>query len=216
VMPPTPNDIWGSVYTTELIAQLRALEEEALREVEKRGGGGERTDNLHARRIRLLADDLIGALEHERKTYQERSDVKREEAYRAASKAKNLFADVASEEYHFVRDAKEKEGPAKVDVCPSVALKGKTRYRLSAYVKFKDVAPQGKMGGLWVAFWDTNNSKYFCANKPVGGMKGSSDWMAVSNEFTTLENPDMGKLWLWLRDATGEAWIRGLRLEEVK
>lgn len=208
VMPPTPNDIWGSIYSADVVAQLHSLAKEAY------GAAG--PDTLEGRRVKLLAGDLLGALEYERNAYLDACDVRREKAYRDACKSPNLLADIAVREFHFACAGGGDDGKMKTSYSHPITLRPNTRYRLSAIVKFKDVVPKGKMGGLWVAFWDTHNSKYFCANRPVGGLKGSSDWMAIANEFTTLKNAEIPELWLRLRDATGEAWIRDVRLEVVE
>jgi len=208
IMPPSPNEIWSQIYDDRLIAELRALEKEALEKVEAESEGEQR--NLHLRRVKLLADDLIGSIAYAHDAYATEHSVAREEAYRKASKSPNLLADLKPNDYHFVRRAGE---PDRCSVTPKIELKGETKYRLSAFVKFKDVEPLGKIAGVYVNFWDYAHQKQYAA---AGGLIGSSDWISVSTEFVTLKDPEMRFLTIRLRNATGEAWIRDVRLEEVR
>ncbi|MBQ7695457.1 MAG: DUF4838 domain-containing protein [Lentisphaeria bacterium] len=100
------------------------------------------------------------------------------------------------------------------------SLKPNTRYRWSYSVKLEDVKARdryasGFYGNLRMGGVGTTNQ---IVSLPEHAMTGTNDWIRLEVEFTTT--PDVGKksepyLGLYLRHATGKAWVDNVRLEEV-
>ena len=101
-------------------------------------------------------------------------------------------------------------------------LKPSTRYRLSAYIRFKDVTAVKKGGGIVFNLFDTGN-RWFPDNAITGS---SANWIRQSFEFTTpadtgskLGNNNkkiVPYLRLRLFNATGTVWFDNVTLEEIK
>jgi hypothetical protein len=110
-------------------------------------------------------------------------------------------------------------------------LKPDTRYRLSYFVKTRDVKPikipGGTSGGVSVNIWDDRNlwfpSPYTTPGKT--SFSGTMDWIYQEFEFKTgplTGNLDPAKgrvnrsyLQLHILYASGEAWFDDVRLEEL-
>ena len=101
-------------------------------------------------------------------------------------------------------------------------LKPNTKYRLTAYIRFKDVRPLGQGGGVGFVVYDSGN-RWFPRHK----VTGSSDrWVRQSFEFTTaadtgIKKNDKGQtIKSYFRPmlfrATGTVWFDDLTLEEIK
>jgi len=94
-------------------------------------------------------------------------------------------------------------------------LKPNTRYRLSCFLKAKDVQPQNRFGGIYL---EVNNGvkNWAESNKGSRRFTGTTDWLYHEMEFTTIGTIDP-KAYFCLRilNATGEAWFDGVRLEEL-
>ena len=92
-------------------------------------------------------------------------------------------------------------------------LKPNTRYRISYYLKTKDLV--GKVGaGAWIYF-----SNKGAAPLPRNRILGTNPWHRVCVEFKTPA--DTGKdyvppLGLWIWNAKGTAWFDEVRIDEVK
>ena len=92
-------------------------------------------------------------------------------------------------------------------------LKPNTRYRISYYLKTKDLV--GKTGaGAFLYFSNAN-----AAALPLNRILGTTPWHRVCVEFKT--SADTGKdyvppLGLWIWNAKGTAWFDEVRIDEVK
>ena len=101
-------------------------------------------------------------------------------------------------------------------------LKPNTTYRLSAYIRFKDVKPVKKGGGINFNFVDTAN-RWFPTNFLTGE---SLKWSRQSFVFTTPADTNKAKyhngrtVTPYIRprilSATGTVWFDDITLEEVK
>ena len=92
------------------------------------------------------------------------------------------------------------------------ALKPNTRYRVSLFVKLKDVEPCNRAGGVHVELYDGKRG-FRC---PKSELSGTMDWTHLSFEWTT--GPDTGKgalICLRLIDAFGEVWYDDVIVEEI-
>jgi hypothetical protein len=93
-------------------------------------------------------------------------------------------------------------------------LKPNTKYRLSYYVKLKDVKALKRGGGVCVNLFDDRNRWFPNYNY----FTGSNDWIYQSFEFTTGKNANVKiKPYLRLRifNAKGTAWFDDVKLEEI-
>ena len=97
--------------------------------------------------------------------------------------------------------------------CRMPGLKPNTRYRISYYLKTKDLV--GKTGaGTWIYF-----SKTGSAALPRNRILGTNPWHRVCVEFKTPAStgkdyvPPLG-LWVW--NAKGTAWFDEIRIDEIK
>lgn len=92
-------------------------------------------------------------------------------------------------------------------------LKPNTRYRISYYLKTKDL--RGKIGaGAWINFSKTRGMAI-----PRTRILGTTPWHRISVEVKTPA--DTGKnylppLCLWVWSAKGTAWFDEVRIDEVK
>ena len=98
-------------------------------------------------------------------------------------------------------------------------LKPDTKYRLSFFLKLKDVEPLASGGGVNAYVWDEKNVWFLgsSSNKAMCGT--TSGWVAQHYEFTTGPLTNQGSrshLTIGLRNATGTVWIDDVRLEELE
>ena len=97
--------------------------------------------------------------------------------------------------------------------CRMPGLKPNTKYRISYYLKTKDLV--GKVGaGAWIYFHHSVGMPL-----PRNRILGTNPWHRVCVEFKTPANtgkdyvPPLG-LWIW--NAKGTAWFDEIRIDEVK
>lgn len=94
------------------------------------------------------------------------------------------------------------------------ALKPDTNYRLSAYIKIKDIVPSANGGGACFNIWDDINHYY-----PVSGTyTGSMPWTRQVFFFKTssITNKKTAAYFnLILKKCQGSAWFDDVRLEEI-
>ena len=94
------------------------------------------------------------------------------------------------------------------------ALKPDTKYRLSFYVKLRDVKPVKAGGGVCANIWDDAN-RWFPAHN---WLTGTMDWTFQSYEFKTGKGTNQkvkSSLSLRILNAGGTAWFDDVRLEEI-
>jgi len=94
-------------------------------------------------------------------------------------------------------------------------LKPNTRYRISCFLKTKDVVPYAKSSGVYLEM--NNGAKnYKESNTRAKRFTGTTDWVYHEMEFDTIDKI-VSKPFFTVRIhySTGEAWFDGLRLEEL-
>jgi hypothetical protein len=98
-------------------------------------------------------------------------------------------------------------------------LKPNTRYRLSYFVRFENVVPSKKGGGVYSNVWTEGQNWH-----PVHpfGHTGSADWIYQEQEFVSREEKglhggyDNCSISLCLLNAVGTVWFDDVRLEEIR
>ena len=95
-----------------------------------------------------------------------------------------------------------------------ITLKPDTRYRISYFLKYKDIAPIHSDGGVAV---DIDYKFRFGWMNPNIPFHGSHDWMYQSFIVNTGNRiRDTSALYLHINGSTGTAWFDDVRVEEVK
>ena len=98
-------------------------------------------------------------------------------------------------------------------------IKPKTRYRLSYYVKTKDIKAKGRGGvGMTVSFLDMRRRG--SSSFPYTRLTGTNPWHRLTFEFTTPDplygaNAGTPKIGFSFWSAQGEAWFDKVEIEEV-
>ena len=100
-------------------------------------------------------------------------------------------------------------------------LKSNTKYRFSYFVRLENVKPAIKKASGFTAFLRMGGSgeRNQSISLPEHAMTGSTDWIRIEREFTTV--PDVGSKYRpWVQfsvyGTSGKVWIDHVRLEEVK
>ena len=220
-IPPSEHEVWTKVYAPSVIGGFRERFDRAAEKVAR--------GTVENRRVALVRDELLGALERGSRTYLDSVSVTKELERRAADANRvSLVSDGGFRKA--VRDcATFVSGPDSIRLDamdkPSVScshpfggiatpLKPSTKYRLSFFVKTENVQPKGEKGGASVVLNDGRNHRYPFA----AGISGTMDW--IHREFIVTTLPTAGKtpgyLRLVLGDATGTVWFDGVELTEVK
>ena len=92
-------------------------------------------------------------------------------------------------------------------------LKPNTRYRVSFFVKAKDISVSPAGGGVQARIAGNGNVFY-----PDPGLRGTFDWIYQKYEFVT--GADSGKndasLTIGFRNSTGEVWFSDVRFDEMR
>ena len=95
-------------------------------------------------------------------------------------------------------------------------LKPNTRYRISYYLKTKDIKVTEKTGGACVGIRD-NGNHWFPGNR----IRGTNNWHYLSFDYTTGDTVNTGKNRASIQcmmsgvKPGGEAWFDGVRVEEL-
>ena len=98
-------------------------------------------------------------------------------------------------------------------------LKPNMKYRLSYFVRFENVVPAKKGGGVYSNVWTEGQNWY--PTHPFGHT-GCADWIYQEQEFVSREEKglhggyDNCSISLCLLNATGTVWFDDVRLEEVQ
>ena len=98
---------------------------------------------------------------------------------------------------------------------PGHRLKPRTTYRLSCFLKAKDVTPCHKSGGIYMEM--NNGPKNWAeSNKGTDRISGTTDWLYHEMTFRTSDTVDpKAHFTLYILLASGEVWYDGVRLEEM-
>jgi len=205
-----PIELFHTLYSETELAEERAL---ATRAKAKLVPG-----SLEARRVDLICHDTLDGLEQGRRWYLSLLSVEEEEARRRANAVgPNLLK--GNWDCDFVVRAGAPAGKNRVTV--PFAFETGAVYRVSCYVRAQDVKPNPGMhrysfAGAMVALWrDAPRAGWQMAYEP-GAITGSTYGWIHQEMFIRTEPGFKSKgLDLWLRDATGEMQVRGLRIEKL-
>ena len=95
-----------------------------------------------------------------------------------------------------------------------ITLKPNTRYRISYFLKYKDIKPVHTDGGVEV---DVDYKFRYGWMNPNIPFRGSHDWMYQSFVIDTRNRiRDTSALYLHINGSTGTAWFDDVRIEEIK
>ena len=225
---PSSGQLWGDIYTGRVIADLRRHFDAAARPVP--------SGSPEARRVALLRTELFDNLARQ----SEEADPSVELARRRREKPVSLIpnGDCDSKdgwEKSYAWGTTEVDSSVKVtgraslrltsdtvphrernvqaDACVPVCLSASKTYRLSYFIRLKDVAPYDPSNGAGLCLW-LSGGHYIKHPTPL--MKGTSDWIHQSHVFTPPVDAPKAKLQFRLEDSLGTMWIDGVLLEEVR
>jgi hypothetical protein len=229
---PPAYELWTRVYSPSVLRGLAANCERAI------AAAGEGSDE--ARRVAFIRERFLSPLAEEAKRYLDLVSVEREQSRRRAAGASvNLVP-----EGGFSADGGNgrcpgwsslvRDGDAFVSAPSSGRLshtnrlyairyfrngelKPDTRYRVSYFLKLKDVKKlAGPRSGVHMAFQDGMGETRY----PAGSaLDGTIDWIHQSFEITTGSDAEKLKkalVCLRLMDAAGTVWIDDVQITEVK
>ena len=93
-------------------------------------------------------------------------------------------------------------------------IRPNTKYRLTYYIKVKDMTALQRSGGAGVQIWNTNRNFWF----PQPRLTGTTPWIKQCFVFTSVpeSNPKSSYLHCHIMNAYGEVWFDGVTLEEIK
>ena len=94
-------------------------------------------------------------------------------------------------------------------------MKPNTRYRVSFFVKCRDVKGFRRNAGVSLCFHDNVDR----AAPALAFLTGTTDWVHVSIEFVSKKNTNIGSLAFVqprITNATGTAWFDDILIEELK
>ena len=233
-VPSQPSDyeLFNRIYSPDVLARMDGW----TRTAAAKAGEG----TVEARRVALMRREFFEPLAARANAYLDLTDVKRGLARRAARTGRSILLNGT-----FDRDLAGWAGKGEIDHAHMVTgggsvkivadgpkgggisqmlnagaqrLKPNTRYRLSYFVRYENVVPAKKGGGVYSNVW-TEGQNWYPLNHC--GHTGTADWIYQEQVFTS--RPEKGEhggydacsLSLCLRDATGTAWFDDVRLEEV-
>ena len=230
--PPDEFRLFTEIYTPQEMARLKAFVAKALAAVPN--------GSMEAKRITYVANKMLDPLEKHVMGYPAKIDPKEEIKWRAAYKGESLLKNGSFETldgwYNYSQNGTiaadtnvffsapsslriSSDDTSSYDVGPfcrvaavqGVKLKPGTRYRLSGFLKLKDVKPVDSFGG---ADFLAGNRAYPSDKDPYG----TRDWHRFAYEFTTPADLDATKaihIGPRLIFASGTAWIDDIRLDEM-
>ena len=213
--PPSELEIGTRIYSAERLARWRAWVDAAERAVSGDAGS--------LARVRFVRAQFLDPLARRMSEYRDMISVEKEEARRRAHPPKfnlvseggiNAWPDKMPEYLHAVSTNKlEREYLSFAFTKEPHVLKPKTTYRVSFFLKMKDVQPRSRNGGVYFEMTDgAGGSKVF----PKGRLVGTTDW--IHQTFTFKTGAKIGKsplLCLRTISATGDVWYRDVLVEEV-
>ena len=213
--PPSELEIGTRIYSAERLARWRGWIAAAER------AASDDADALA--RVRFVRAQFLDPLARRMDEYRDMISVEKEEARRRAHPPKfnlvkeggiNAWPDRMPEYLHAVSTNKlEREYLSFAFTKEPHVLKPGTTYRVSFFLKMKDVQPRGRNGGVYFEMTDgAGGSKVF----PKGRLVGTTDW--IHQTFTFKTGAKIGKsplLCLRTISATGDVWYRDVLVEEV-
>lgn len=224
---PSEGQIWGDIYTAETVAVLEDHFRKAASKV--------RAGSLEARRIAFFRDEFLGSLARAARQADPASALARRKSENGPSLIANGDFDSAdgwSKSVPWgttVLDTADKvtgrasarissdtvphrERNVQGDFCTPVSLTKGVRYRLSYFIKTKDVIPYDTRNGAGLCLWMAGA---FYLKHPMPLFQGTCSWVYQSHDFVAPVDAPNGKLQFRLEDSLGTMWIDGVRLERL-
>ena len=229
---PNVYDRWNRVWGKRAIGEVGGLFATALRKT--------KGDSLSNRRVAFMKREIFDPLVAERTRVLDEISVTAALRRRAARKPGNLLEnadfEAGTKGWSLPKSAAvEKGGVSRGGQCLRVfsadgtssaqaqqMLEGKLRpettYRLSFFVRLKDVRRMELYRGCFASVYD--GASWYGVNKGNELMLGTADWYYVEGVFTTGKRPTTGNkpyfLWGFNGSVAGTAWVDGIILEEVR
>ena len=224
---PSTGQLWQEIYTKGTLNELTALFDAALAKVP----GG----SLEAKRIGLFRREFLDSLVRQSALADPEAELRR----RAASTAVSLVANgdfataagwsksvgwgtaeldfsdkvTGSASAKLVSDkVPHRERNVQSDFCCKVNIVKGRRYRLSYFIKAKDVVPYDPKMGAGLCLW-IDRTHYHKHPNPL--VHGSCGWMHQEMVFVADATNPESTLQFRLEDSLGTMWIDGVRLEEI-
>lgn len=238
LLPPDPVELYRKIYSSAKIERWEGLFEAAARKVAADSLAAKRIDFFRREILSPLAD--LVRKENARMSVQEERN--RRLAHPAVNLVANgdfssfngweastngnvsidreicvspggslrLESNDASVEGTFVRACAKRMLVKGVE-----RMKPNTRYRVSFFVKCKDIKGFRRNAGVSLCFHDNVDR----AAPALAFLTGTTDWVHVSIEFVSKKNTNIGSLAFVqprITNATGTAWFDDILIEELK
>ena len=206
-VPPSEYRFWAKIYPLSFVKRLAALVAEAERTVVP--------GSLEAHRVALFKRELLTPMFPHAEQYEGGGSVRREKERRAANPRPSLVPDfkpVAVEVTAAMTNVIRHGVNYKLPIRPG------HRYRLSYFVRCRDVKLLHRWGGVDAVVW-ANQPKDKTLLIIGGGLCGTFDWICMKGEFEVPKDikPEEFRPQLSLRimRGMGRAEFDGLLVEEI-
>ena len=219
---PSVHEVWTRVYSPAVLEKWGKLLDSGAAKLAK--------GSLEARRFKLFRDELLGVMQRTSDDYLSVADASRAAArYKANPPKRNLvrwdFGWLATkwdtgEGIVSSRSIKvaSTNGTATalyyLDGSAATSLKPETRYRISFFVKGRDIVPTREGGGAGLTLCDTRNNSF----PSPAALSGTFDWLHQSFVHKTApKTNEGGRSYIYVRisGANGTAWFDGVTIEEI-
>ena len=227
---PCEYELAARLYSPEKLAQWSKLCDEAFAK--------NASDPDAQKRVCFIRGQLVDRIGEHFRSYMDGLSVEKALARRASEPKRPNLVDPEGWSLYPSKGApplvdKSAKGPSGGDVLHVRAIDGKaylsgllrraphllkpnTRYRLSCFLKLKDVAPRQKSGGVYLEM-NNGQANWAESNKGSKRFSGTTEWVYHEMEFeTSAEISPKAFFCLRILNASGEAWFDGVRLEEVE
>ena len=226
-VPPNDRELWLDIYSTKVLAGYDALFSRALKKVP--------ADSLEAKRLKFFLREFVDPLRPKADLVSVERELKRRAGRPNRSVIDNGEFDslenwkletphgkgrMEIDRKTFVTDGSSlkvvmSNHVSVVQSIPGRIVPGK-RYRLSYFLKTKDMVPLNKNGQVSMEFYN-GQWQFF----PRGGTNlGTSDWFHRCYEFVAQDlpkEPAKEQIFrIFFTNCRGTFWIDGLRVEEIE
>ncbi len=219
---PSVHEIWTRVYSPAVLERWSRLLDTGAAKLAH--GSDE------ARRFRLFRDELLGIMQRTAEEYLSVADAARAAArYKANPPKRNIVRHdmgwyatkwddtegiVSGRSIKIVSTNGTAASLHYLDGSAGDALKPGTRYRISFFVKGKDIVPMREGGGAGLTLCDARNNMF----PSPAALSGTFDWIHQSFVHKTAPGTNKGGqsyIYLRLSGANGTAWFDGVTIEEI-
>ena len=227
---PTDGQLWAEIYNETFLAELRRMFDAAAA---KTAPG-----SLEAQRVALMRTELLGSLYAQFEKMDPATEIRRREREGTANMIANGDFEtmdgwvnccqwskaaldpetkvVGGFSLRLASDSKpHEETNVQCGATVMADLRKDRTYRLSYFIKTKDVVPYRNLGyplGAGVCLWFAEG-KY--AKHPAALMKGTGDWVHQCYVFSPPVDSPETRLQFRLETSLGTMWIDGVLLEDV-